>query len=64
MSKSKLSYMIDEELLIKIKFIAYEKKIPLNTLLHSFVTKYIENYENLNGTITPEQINKTIKKEG
>lgn len=61
MKKDKLSYSIDSDLLIKIKYIAYEKGIPLNVLLNSFVTKYVNHFEQENGTITQEQIN-TIKK--
>lgn len=54
--KSIFTYRIEEDLLTKIKLIAYEKGIPLNTLLHSFITKYIEDYEGENGVITSEQL--------
>ena len=54
--KSIFTYRIEEDLLTKIKLIAYEKGIPLNTLLHSFIIKYIEYYEQENGIITPKQL--------
>ena len=61
-NKARFNYRIEEDLLTKIKLIAYEKGVPLNNLLHSFVSEYIERYEKENGIITPEKIKIITKK--
>lgn len=60
-NKARFNYRIEEDLLTKIKLIAYEKGVPLNNLLHLFVSEYIKKYEEENGIITPEQINLITK---
>lgn len=53
MAKKEFSYREEKEIIEKFKYIAKKKGSTTSNILNSFVTKYIENYEEVNGYIDP-----------